>query len=107
MLVFSGYYCAGVIAISKCGLNIDVPNALGVGLDKGFAGRDFTPILIDKNYSRAPRGRLTNKYHGYIIVGNSNEGLDAPLRVKMMKEISNEYDCSRKSVGCSCRGGTG
>ena len=34
-------------------------------------------------YRRAPRGRLTTRYHGHIIGDNSDEGQDASLRVKM------------------------
>lgn len=44
MLIFPGYYYADVAVIEtgRCRLNIQVLDALGVGLDEGFAGRDFT-----------------------------------------------------------------
>ena len=42
---------------------------------------------IDKppveNYYTAPRGRLTTRYHGYIIGDKSNEGQDASWRIEM------------------------
>ena len=36
-----------------------------------------------EDYRRAPRGRLTTRYHGYITGDNSDEGQYAPSRVEM------------------------
>ena len=47
-------------------------------------------MLIDENYCRAPRGRLTNRYHGYIIDDKSDEGQDVPSRVEMGNAGSEE-----------------
>ena len=35
------------------------------------------------DYCRAPRGRLTNRYHGYIIGDKSKTGQDASSQVEM------------------------
>ncbi len=36
-----------------------------------------------EDYCRAPRRRLTPRYHGYIIGDKSDEGQDAPSRIEM------------------------
>ena len=39
--------------------------------------------LVYRDYYRAPRGRLTTRYHDYIIGDNSDEGQDASLWTEM------------------------
>jgi len=40
-----------------------------------------SPVFVSAD--KAPRGRLTARYHGYIIADKSDKGQDAALRVEM------------------------
>jgi len=58
------------------------------------------PALIDEDYGRAPRGRLTTRCYGYSLSDKSDEGQDAALRV----EIENTNYLYRYNLDlCLCR----
>ena len=49
-------------------------------IDEDFRGAVYGSHVED--YRRAPKERLTARYHGYIIVDESDKGQDASWRIE-------------------------